>query len=135
MVKERKRVLSLVESGPDWQFLICRLAVLALSHLTDSGDNPASCLRFLEVYTGRSGYAADRAEAVLGRFYRHLVARDYYGAVRRLVDTRVPPLLGPALKPPTPLAGEILQMVSRPLHIAAQAQVNTVVYSLPCYIC
>lgn len=124
MVKERQRLVSLVESSPDWQFLVCRLAVLAFTHLTShTSENPASCLRFLEVYTSGAAYSPGRAEAVLGRVYRHLVARDYYAAVRRLVDTRVPPLLVSSLQPPTPLAGEILQMVRRPVFIAAHAQV------------
>ena len=77
------------------------------------------------MYTGRAGYSAEKADAVLARLYRHLVARDYFAAVRRLIDTKIPPLLGPTLQPPTPLAGEILQMVSRPLRIAALSQVGT----------
>jgi hypothetical protein len=43
----------MVEMSPDWQFLTCRLAVLALTFLTECGcgsaDTPASSLRFLEV--------------------------------------------------------------------------------------
>jgi hypothetical protein len=125
MVKERKRLLAVIESESDWQYLICRLSVLALTYLTDSGaESPAnSCLRFLEVFAGAATYSPNKAEAVLGRLYRHLVARNYFAAVRTLIGTRIPPLLGPTLRAPTPLAGEILQMVCRPVHIAAQTQV------------
>jgi hypothetical protein len=45
--------MRMVEMSPDWQFLTCRLAVLALTFLTECGcggaDTPASSLRFLEV--------------------------------------------------------------------------------------
>jgi hypothetical protein len=56
-VKERKHVMRMVEMSPDWQFLTCRLAVLALTFLTECGcggaDTPASSLRFLEVSFNR----------------------------------------------------------------------------------
>jgi hypothetical protein len=126
MVKERKRLVPLIESESGWQHLICRLSVLVLAYLNDSGENPASCLRFLEVFAGGTTYSPHRSEAVLGRLYRHLVAREYFAVVRRLIGTRIPPLLEPMLRAPTPLAGEILQMVCRPVHIAAQTQVKII---------
>ncbi len=128
-MKERQRAIDLVEAGPDnWLYLTCRLAALVLVHLAaaDSGGGgggDGSCLRFLEIYTG-SAYSPGRAEPVLGRLYRYLVAQSgYFAAVRRLIDRRVPPLLGLTPRPPTPLAAEILQMINRPIHIAVQAQV------------
>jgi hypothetical protein len=43
--------------------------------------------------------------------------------IREINPLKIPPLMGATHHPPTPLADEILQMVSRPLRIAAQSQV------------
>ena len=49
--------------------------------------------------------------------YRHLFTKEkYFRQVRRLIETRIPPLLETTTRPPTPLAGELLNMVARPLQ-------------------
>ena len=56
--------------------------------------------------------------------YKYLVSRKYFSLVRLIIDSRVPPVLSETTRPPTPLAGEILQMVLNPVNIAVQATVT-----------
>lgn len=58
------------------------------------------------------------------KIYKYLVPREYFGTVRTIIDSRVPPVMSETIRPPTPLAGEILQMVLTPVHLAAQSQVE-----------
>lgn len=54
-----------------------------------------------------------------GRHLLHLVTRGYFGQVRALLEARVPPLDEETAPPPVPAAAAVLQLLERPLQLAA----------------
>jgi ubiquitin-protein ligase E3 C len=123
LVRHRKELLGAVAQDPGWQLLVMRLLGLATLHLVSATDAVvAGPLRLLEVFTAAGSYPGPRGGRVLGTIYAFLIGKSYFQHVRQLADSRIPPLLEASTRPPTPMSGEILQMVLRPLEAAAGLQ-------------
>ena len=125
-------------SGPEWQFLVCRLLNVATGYmntllaslknlfltsgyLLGSKENLASSIRFIQVYTCQENYTANGLK-IITNIYKFLIKDSYFAKIRHLVDTKIPPLLSLTTRPPTPISEEILQMILRPLDIIDSAQ-------------
>ena len=136
LVKHRELLLPAIAQDSGWCFLMCRLLGHATHILstTDSNASLAPPLRVLEEFTRESNYPQNGGK-VVAKMYRHLFTKEKYFRqvllavllfsvkstythfqVRRLIETRIPPLLETTTRPPTPLAGELLNMVARPLQ-------------------
>ena len=76
----------------------------------------ASSLRLVQVFTDGSSYS-DNGQIILCKIYKYLVRENYYEKVRRLVDTKIPPVMESTTRAPTPLSQEVFQMIVRPLSI------------------
>ena len=87
----------------------------------DTKENLASSLRFIQVFTSQENYTTNGL-AILTKIYKFLIKDSYFVKIRQLIDTKIPPILAPTTKPPTPLSEEILQMVLRPLDIVDSVQ-------------
>merc|ERR1719210_2904452 len=71
----------------------------------DSNATLAPPLRLLEEFTRESNYP-NNGNKVVARMYRHLFTKEkYFKQVRRLIETRIPPLLETTTRPPTALGG------------------------------
>jgi len=116
LVKKRKEVLVVMMGDTAWQFLVCRLLSVATSYLLDTKENLASSLRFMQVYTCQENYSANGL-SILTKVYKFLIKDSYFVKIRKLIDTKIPPILSATTRPPTPLSEEILQMILRPLDI------------------
>ena len=124
LVKHRELLLPAIAQDSGWCFLMCRLLGHATHILstTDSNASLAPPLRLLEEFTRESNYPKNGGR-VVARMYRHLFTKEkYFRQVRRLIETRIPPLLETTTRPPTPLAGELLNMVARPLQAVQELQ-------------
>ena len=64
---------------------------------------------------------------VLAKIYSHLVPRGYFGLLRQIINTRVPPIIEECSRPPTPLAEQIFYMVLNPLVAVAHSKVCMVI--------
>ena len=76
--------------------------------------------RFLEIYTAKTTYSTP---AIVTKIYKYLIPREYFVTVRTIIDSRVPPVMSKTVRPPTPVAGEILRMVLSPVSVAYSSQV------------
>jgi ubiquitin-protein ligase E3 C len=122
VVRQRQLVLGLLlEGDAAWLSLMCRLLSLAVAHLANSTENVTSSLRLLEIFTSPSSYPADQG-ALVTKIYKHLLDKEYFSRIRILIDCKIPPLLEETLQPPTPVSGEILQMLLRPLQVVGSLQ-------------
>jgi len=121
LVKQRQEVLTAMMSGPEWQFLVCRLLNVATGYLLGSKENLASSIRFIQVYTCQENYSANGLK-IITNIYKFLIKDSYFSKIRHLIDTKIPPLLSITTRPPTPISEEILQMIVRPLDIVDSAQ-------------
>ena len=118
LVKHRDFLLPAISEDSGWCFLMCRMLGHATHILStmDSNATLAPPLRLLEEFTRESNYP-NNGNRVVARMYRHLFTKEkYFKQVRRLIETRIPPLLETTTRPPTALAGELLNMVARPLE-------------------
>ncbi|XP_063238622.1 ubiquitin-protein ligase E3C isoform X2 [Bacillus rossius redtenbacheri] len=112
--------------GDAWAWRLPRLLSLCAALAAGGRDPLAVPLRALEVFTSPEACrdalgSGDRATAHLAGCFAGLVRRGYFAQLRRLLDARVPPLLGACPAPPTPLAGCLLELLARPLRLAAGA--------------
>ena len=124
LVKHRDLLLPAISEDSGWCFLMCRMLGHATHILStmDSNATLAPPLRLLEEFTRESNYP-NNGNKVVARMYRHLFTKEkYFKQVRRLIETRIPPLLETTTRPPTALAGELLNMVARPLEAVQQLQ-------------
>ena len=119
LIRDRKHLVPLIESHNEWKYILCKMCLSCLQ-LIASTASISTCLRFLEIYTSRSTFAAGD---VVTRIYQYLMPRQYFGTVRVIIDSRVPPVMSETVRPPTAVAGEILQMILNPLTVANQSQV------------
>ena len=76
--------------------------------------------RFLEIYTAKTTYSTP---VIVTKIYKYLIPREYFLTVRTIIDSRVPPVMSATVRPPTPVAGEILRMVLSPVSVAYSSQV------------
>eukprot|EP00092_Neocalanus_flemingeri_P033885 GFUD01036847.1.p1 GENE.GFUD01036847.1~~GFUD01036847.1.p1 ORF type:complete len:1078 (-),score=314.76 GFUD01036847.1:112-3345(-) len=134
LVKQRQEVLAVMLVDTDWQFLVCRLLSVATSYLLDTRENLASSLRFMQVFTCQENYSANGL-AILTKVYKFLIKDSYFAKIRKLIDTKIPPLLAVTTRPPTPLSEEILQMVLRPLDIVDGVQDRAMVNNILRQLC
>lgn len=133
LVKHRQQLLETIKTSLHWQYLISRLINLAigikyfaslqlwfqfscLDYVLVSQDNVASSLRLVQVFTDGSSYS-DNGQLILSKIYKYLVGNNYYEKVRKLVDTKIPPVMEATTRAPTPLSQEVFQMIVRPLSI------------------
>ena len=70
----------------------------------------------MQVYTCQENYSANGL-SILTKVYKFLIKDSYFVKIRKLIDTKIPPILSATTRPPTPLSEEILQMILRPLDI------------------
>ena len=107
-------------------------------HISDyliyNQENVASSLRFIQVYTDVGNYSS-AGTAVVTKIYKHLVTNSYFAKIRQLVDTRIPPLLQETIRAPTPVSGEILGMVVRPLLVLENCPDNSLVTRIMTDLC
>jgi len=134
LVKQRQEVLEVMLMDTDWQFLVCRLLSVATSYLLDTKENLASSLRFMQVFTCQKNYSANGL-SILTKVYKFLIKDSYFEKIRKLIDTKIPPLLSATTKPPTPVSEEILQMVLRPLDIVDSVQDKAMVNDILRQLC
>ena len=119
-VGDRLQVLQTVDHDETlaWTFLIARLLKAALHFLAESSANEkvAPLLRFNEIYSVGDSYGKNSVK-IISTIYKYLMKEDYFGWVRVVGDSRIPPLLEETVKPPVPMAEAILSMVTRPLWV------------------
>ena len=109
---------SLKSRNFDWSFKIARLIDLSLRYISEApgSENISPIMRFLEIYTAYE-------EAALSQtIYAYLVTKDYYGHLRKLCDARIPPIMTETLKPPTPMAETIFNLLMQPLSLISSEE-------------
>jgi len=119
LVKERQRLVPLIESSSAWQHVLCKLTLSCLRFIATTTQPISSCLRFLEIYTAKTTYSTP---VIVTKIYKYLIPREYFLTVRTIIDSRVPPVMSATVRPPTPVAGEILRMVLSPVSVAYSSQ-------------
>ena len=151
LVKLRQELLPLISSNIQWRHLITRLQTLAigeeisldlmsddclnfLDYLVYNQENVASSLRFIQVYTDAESYSS-AGTLVVSKIFKYLVSNSYFAKVRQLVDTRIPPLLQETTRAPTPVSGEILGMITRPLLMVETCPDNSLVTDVMTQLC
>ena len=122
LVRERSKLVPVIESNPGWTHTLCKLSLSCVELLASSPDSIAASLRFLQIYTNNATFP--NKPDLVTNIYKYLVSRKYFSLVRTVIDSRVPPVLSETTRPPTPLAGEILQMVLTPVNLAVQSTVT-----------
>jgi len=117
LVRERATILPLLatSSASTWTHILSNICLFCIQYISQQSPTTsiASCLRFFETYCAATDANTD--PAVLNKIYSYLLPRGYFSYVRRIINARVPPIIEECLRPPTPMAGEILQMVVNPL--------------------
>ena len=88
----------------------------------------------MQVFTCQKNYSANGL-SILTKVYKFLIKDSYFEKIRKLIDTKIPPLLSATTKPPTPVSEEILQMVLRPLDIVDSVQDKAMVNDILRQLC
>lgn len=112
-----------------WLLRICKLLDACLVQLTLPQSAQAIPLRMLETFTTVAAverYVEDETllYKYLERVFAFLIARNYFGRLRQLLDEKCPPLDGETLHAPNPLAEALLQLLLRPLAVASRLPVG-----------
>ncbi|XP_075215548.1 ubiquitin-protein ligase E3C [Lycorma delicatula] len=117
----------LCQTDTTWKWRVRRLLFLNLEFLVSQSNSRellATPLRLFEVFTSRESLekslTTEQTTLLLIQIFTHLVQKGYIDSVRRLLDEHTPPLLEPSSKPPTPLAGSLLNMIQRPIMLVNQ---------------
>jgi len=137
LVKQRELVRTAMEEDRGaWVHMVCRMLHIATGYLSVTSDtrSGASLFRLLEIFTSETTYSVGGTNIVT-KIYRYLVSCGYFSRVRQLADRRIPPLLEATKRPPTPVSGEILHMVLRPLQLVNSSNDGVFVNSLLQQLC
>lgn len=106
-----------------WRHKLARVLALNLRQFSQAAkeDNINVGLRLMEVAT------CPQSDSMVVTFvFRHLLdGHLYFESVRWLADTRIPPLLAETIKPPTPMAEMILELLLRPLRLMRLSEDKT----------
>ncbi len=127
------------------QFLGLTLCYISDTIVSQTGDSKGSHWRVLEIFLNAQGWhqavGVQTADAILGSIFFFLSRKGnsiiltcdckcyiicdpkpcdagYFTRLRQIVDVKVPPLVEPTTKAPTPLAGCLLDFVIQPLEFA-----------------
>ena len=126
MVRERAQILSLLINQENitasWVTIACKLSLFCIQFIAEDkeGVSIAPCLRFFEVYCATGSVDP----IVLNKVYSYLVPRGYFGYIRRIINSRVPPVIEECIRAPTPLSQEILQMIFNSISVASRSKVR-----------
>lgn len=121
-VKERQQILNgIMSEKSSWSYKMARLLHLSLKFAANAGpeENIATTLRLVEIFSTSSNYSSTGETSVV-QIFNYLVRKNYFSLVRKLCDSRIPPLIEETAKPPTMMAETILDMIMRPLQLVYQ---------------
>ena len=115
-MKEKNEITKLLLTNPAWRFKIARLVNLALIYVSEAppSENIAALMRFIEIFTNI--YRTQPMD-VATSIYKYLVSRNYYGHIRKLCDSRIPPIMSEITKPPTPMAEILYGLILIPFSL------------------
>ncbi|KAK7793688.1 hypothetical protein R5R35_013163 [Gryllus longicercus] len=132
LLKQHEKIIHAAGASDNvWFWRLQRLLHLNLSHLVTSvnatnRESLAIPLRTVEVFTSweTSERILSKGKAVphLIQLFTYLMRKDYFKQVRFLLDNKLPPLLEVSPSPPTPLAGCLFEMLTRPLQLVSQSK-------------
>ncbi|BFZ16582.1 hypothetical protein BsWGS_19621 [Bradybaena similaris] len=95
-----------------------------LNSIADSNAPIAIPMRMLEIFLSPSTYSSLNlgpgmdAYKLLSQLLRNLVNAGYFGCLRKLLNSRVPPSLEESAAPPTPVAESIFDLIMTPVSFA-----------------
>lgn len=128
LLKKHEGILKIADEC--WLWRIQRLLHLNLLQMERAGsrDSLAVGLRIVEVFTSWESstrvLGTNGATSYLVKLFSHLIAHGYFRQVRRLVDSRTPPVMGPSSSPPTQLAACLFELIARPLNVVTRVPDN-----------
>ena len=82
---------------------------------SDRGQAIAIPLRVLEIFTIFENDESSRQH--LQTIFTYLLKNNYYEQMKKLIDSKIPPIDIPSAVPPTPIAKWLFNMIQRPLSI------------------
>ena len=102
-----------------WTFRIARVTNLTLKYIARSplNENIATPMRFIEVFTTPRAY---EDTTTLQNIYNYVVRHDFYAHLRHICDLRIPPLMKESIKPPTPMAEIVFNLIMEPLSLVKE---------------
>lgn len=131
ITKNSVKFMNHCQSSNSSIFCLAKFLNLTLQYIThyfstdsnESRDPLGSHWRVLEIFLSltnwRKNVEVSRADAVLGFIFGILVEKGYFIRLRQFVDKRIPPLVEPTVRPPTPLSSCLLDFVLQPLEFVS----------------
>jgi hypothetical protein len=105
-----------------WHYKMTRLLHLCVETFQASGqsENINPCLRVFEIFSTENRDGCSKDDCI--RYFTYLLPRGYFESIRRLCDSRVPPIIDETSRPPTPMAELIFELITRPLKLMQGAE-------------
>ncbi|RWS26248.1 ubiquitin-protein ligase E3C-like protein [Leptotrombidium deliense] len=129
LITKKDTVLEcLVKDVKQWLHRIKKLLHLNMRQLSNlKSTNLSIPLRLLEIYTTSNTYSSfSDGEKVMLSIWSYLVQNGYFVDTRKILDSKVPAPYEETLRPPTPLAASILDLILRPLQLNMKVDSNVV---------
>ena len=127
MVRDHKSLLMVINRGDRlWLHRVSRLCELCIRLLgaAQKEDNINPVLRVLEIFTTSDNFSASDEGHGVDYIFRYAAKHSYFESLRSLCDSRIPPLIEETVRPPTAMAGVILDMILRPLKYLLRSEVK-----------
>ncbi|XP_076044121.1 ubiquitin-protein ligase E3C isoform X2 [Oratosquilla oratoria] len=131
LVKQNKNIPGwIIGSFHQWCYLAPRLVYMALSVITDDINTPyASPLRLIEILTNPECWVEQLKPADLqvycNKMFTYLLGGDYFEMLVKLLIHHLPEIYDASPHPPIPMAGALLNLIVKPLIIAAKEKEQT----------
>lgn len=105
---------------PRWLHRIRKLVEISISQLSANDNQTAIAipLRLTEVFTTSLTYNAafgSRADEIVSSVWSYQISRNYFSKLRKVADAKIPEVFAETLRPPTPMASSLVDLVLRPL--------------------
>ncbi|XP_033208401.1 ubiquitin-protein ligase E3C [Belonocnema kinseyi] len=119
-LKLQQEIKNKTNSSTEWLWRVRWVLKLCVEFIVDSispdrGQSIAMPLRVLEIFTLVENDESTRQH--LEAIFAYLLKNNYYEQMKKLVDSKIPPIDIPSAVPPTPMAKWIFDMIQRPLSI------------------
>ncbi|XP_046457732.1 ubiquitin-protein ligase E3C-like isoform X1 [Daphnia pulex] len=128
VIKNSPSIMKQCQTEKPFTFSLAQFLSLTLCYISDTihlptGESKGSHWRVLEIFLNAEGWrksvGVQTADMILGSIFFFLSRKGYFTQLRQIVDVKIPPLVEPTTKAPTPLSGCLLDFIFQPLEFAS----------------